>query len=253
MIKPGFLRRRDARLNDRFFSLNGLDRKLERYLDFDGGFFIEAGANDGIEQSNTLYLERYRGWRGLLVEPIPALAWRCRLFRPMSLTVNAALGAPDQSGMRVEMTYCNLMSAVDGAMSSAEEQDAHIRAGAAVQNVRPYRLRVPCVALSEILARYEIGRIDLLSLDVEGYEANALLGVDFNRFRPRYMLVEARYRAQVEEVIATYYETIAELTERDILYRSRSDGSASPVSWGWRYSCDCGLDRLAALSRWYLN
>lgn len=33
------------------------------------GFFIESGANDGEYHSNTLYMERYLNWTGLLVEP----------------------------------------------------------------------------------------------------------------------------------------------------------------------------------------
>ena len=32
------------------------------------GFYIEAGANNGVAQSNTLELEK-RGWSGLLIEP----------------------------------------------------------------------------------------------------------------------------------------------------------------------------------------
>jgi FkbM family methyltransferase len=250
MIIPGFIRRWDRRLNQRFFSLNDLDRKLQRYVDFDGGFFIEAGGNDGIDQSNTLHFERYRNWRGLLIEPVPALAWRCRLFRPGSVTVNAALGSFDQSGTPVEMTYCNLMSTIDGAMSSIEEQAAHIETGARIQSLRPYRLTVPRIALTEILARYEIGRVDLFSLDVEGYEENVLRGLDFDRFRPRYILVEARYRSRVENVIGPSYETVAELTDRDILYRSRINGD-STVSWGWRYSRERRLGHLMALSRVY--
>jgi hypothetical protein len=56
------------KVRDRF-ALDNLDVKLERYLDFDGGTFVEAGANDGVAQSNTLYFEWRRGWRGLLIEP----------------------------------------------------------------------------------------------------------------------------------------------------------------------------------------
>jgi hypothetical protein len=37
-----------------------------------GGFFIECGALDGETGSNTLYLERFLGWRGLLVEANPS-------------------------------------------------------------------------------------------------------------------------------------------------------------------------------------
>ncbi len=247
---PGVLRRKDQRLDRRSFSLDNLDRRLDRYFDFDGGFFVEAGGNDGIEQSNTLYFERHRGWHGLLIEPVSALAWWCRLFRPGSLTVNAALGPFDRSGTRIEMTYCNLMSTVDGAMSSAEEQEAHIRTGAVIQNLQPYRLTVPCFALSDLLARYEIGRIDLFSLDVEGYEENVLQGLDFDRFRPRYMLIEARYRDKIENVIGPFYEAVEELTERDVLYKCRVEAS-SAISWGWRYSCERRLGHLLALSRWY--
>ncbi|ODM93917.1 Protein Star, partial [Orchesella cincta] len=36
------------------------------------GFFVEAGANDGEFQSNTLQLEVFHGWTGLLVEADPA-------------------------------------------------------------------------------------------------------------------------------------------------------------------------------------
>ena len=35
------------------------------------GFFIEAGAYNGVELSNTLYFEKNLGWTGLLVEPNP--------------------------------------------------------------------------------------------------------------------------------------------------------------------------------------
>ena len=70
-----------------YTALNGLDRKLQAYLDYRDGFFIEAGANDGLTQSNTYWLERFRGWRGLLVEGLPDLAAACRRNRPRSRTV----------------------------------------------------------------------------------------------------------------------------------------------------------------------
>ena len=37
---------------------NDLDIKLEKYLNFSNGFFIELGAHDGITQSNTYYYEK---------------------------------------------------------------------------------------------------------------------------------------------------------------------------------------------------
>ena len=40
------------------FGKNDLDIKLEKYLNFSNGFFIELGAHDGITQSNTYYYEK---------------------------------------------------------------------------------------------------------------------------------------------------------------------------------------------------
>ena len=52
-----------------YTALNELDKKIEKYLNYKDGFFIEMGANDGINQSNTVFLERKYNWHGMLIEP----------------------------------------------------------------------------------------------------------------------------------------------------------------------------------------
>jgi len=115
--------------------LNGLDEKLAPYLNFDGGFFIEAGANDGYNQSNTYYLEKLRGWRGILVEGIPKLANECIQNRVNSDVVNCALVSSSDDRDTVEMRTANLMSQVVGAFGNSELENAHIEAGIKVQNL----------------------------------------------------------------------------------------------------------------------
>ena len=203
------------------FSLNALDLKLAPYLDFDRGFFVEAGANDGVSQSNTLYFEKYHQWRGILIEPIPDLAAQCKRNRPRCVVENCALVPFNYPDSEVEMHYCNLMSLVKGAMKSPEKDLAHVTIGCEVQRLQTYDLRVPARTLTAILEQHAVTAIDLFSLDVEGFELNVLQGLDFDRYRPRFMLIEARFRAEIDSFLKSTYEPIAELSEHDVLYRAR--------------------------------
>lgn len=203
------------------FGLNGLDRKLLEYVGFRGGVYIEAGANDGCSQSNTFYLERYLGWHGLLVEPVPELAAKCRENRPGSLVEECALVASGDQRPFVEMTFCNLMSLVEGARGSDEGDAAHVKIGEQYlgkgQSVR--KITVRTARLSELLERHQLRQVDLLSLDVEGFEPQALMGLDFDAVSPTWILVEANDSETVEKVLQGRYELVAHLSHHDRLYR----------------------------------
>jgi len=207
-------------------ALYAIDRKLERHLDIDGGFFIEAGANDGFRQSNTYYFEKMRGWSGLLIEPVPALAAECRRNRraPVVEAALVAEGYPTQTG---ELHFADLMSTMAGALEDAAATARHVAQGLAVQQLSgSYRLQVPARTMSAILDELGINRpIDLLSLDVEGAEASALRGLDLARHAPRFICVEARDRAAIEAVLQSRYRLLEILTElgshQDMLYVRR--------------------------------
>jgi FkbM family methyltransferase len=206
-----------------YYGLDGLDKKLEPYIDFDNGIFIEAGANDGQTQSNTAHFARYRGWRGLLVEPIPELAARCRVARPESVVENCALVAAGADGQPVPMTYCGLMSVVDGGWSDPAAERAHVETGRQLQSLTTYHVDVPGRSLSALLDQHKMTQIDLLSLDVEGFERQALEGLDLTRHRPRFILVEARFREEIDDLLLPHYEAIAQLSHHDVLYRTKTD------------------------------
>lgn len=204
------------------FALNQLDLKLRPYLNFRNGFFIEAGASDGIAQSNTLYFERYMGWSGILVEPIPELAAQCRDNRPNCIVESCALVSFESDF--VEMRYCNLMSLVKGALKSPPAEQIHIKQGCEIQNVSTYELRVPARTLTSILDKHSVRKkIDFVSLDVEGYELNVLQGIDFDRYRPTLMLIEVRSREEIDEFLSPLYKPAAILTHNevyeDVLYK----------------------------------
>ncbi|MGD1711995.1 FkbM family methyltransferase [Dapis sp. BLCC M172] len=227
-IKPDLIRNS--------FALNQLDLKLTSYLTWEYGFFIEAGANDGISQSNTLYFEKYKNWQGILVEAIPELAEKCRINRSQSVVENYALVPFDYDRDYIKMYYCNLMSFVDGAIKSDEEKKVHLKAGCQVQNINhSYEINVPVTTLTAILDKYQVKNIDLFSLDVEGFELDVLQGIDFDKYQPKFMLIEVRYRDRkaIDSFLRPLYEPVAvlsnsinqtlpERSHQDILYKANS-------------------------------
>ena len=193
--------------------VDGIDVKLQRYLP-ETGTFLEAGANDGYTWSNTYYLERFKGWRGVLVEGIPALSEECRRLRSRSIVHNCALVEPDFPHDRVTMTYSDLRSLITGSEPEMERR--------ALEEDETYEVEVPARTLDDVLMDSGIGQIDLVSLDLEGFEAPALRGLDLDRHRPSWLLVEVAGgggRPAVEQVIGDRYEVIEELTAGDVLYK----------------------------------
>ncbi len=70
----------------------------ERYFHkLHNGFFLEMGALDGLEISNTKFFEETRGWRGLLIEPNPVEYGKLFANRPDAIGVNVAICAQRQN------------------------------------------------------------------------------------------------------------------------------------------------------------
>ena len=69
-----------------------VSRFIFDYFDYSNGVYIEAGAYDGVFQSNTIRLEQERGWSGVLVEPSMVAFNKCIKNRSNNnIAINACL------------------------------------------------------------------------------------------------------------------------------------------------------------------
>jgi FkbM family methyltransferase len=209
-------------------SLHGIEGKLHQLFDGKAGFFVEVGSFDGFAQSNTYWLERFRGWRGVLIEAVPAYAKKCQRRRRQSTVVNCALVAPGDAGTAVNIRSAGLMSFIPGARGTSADDDAYVKKALRVQRLtHAGHDVVPGRTLTDVLATSGAPRrLDLLSLDVEGYEGLVLLGLDVARFRPRFILVEDFEAGSLDEQLdAMGYDVAdARFTPQDRLYRDREGG-----------------------------
>lgn len=195
-------------------ALFGIDKRLAEIMPWNDGVFVEAGAHDGYTQSNTYYLERWRGWTGVLVEPVPQLRARCIRHRPQATVIEGALVGPDFSGESVELELGDLMS------TTVSTANAELAA-----NGRARSIEVPARTLSSILDDAGLTKIDLIALDLEGAELDAIAGLDLDRHQARYILVEAlerdRQQPAVDAALAPQYEFLEAVSDYDLLYRRR--------------------------------
>jgi FkbM family methyltransferase len=219
-----------------YYGLHEIDRKLEALLDYDGGYFVELGANDGIAQSNTLHMERHRGWRGVLVEPVPHNYLRCCANRsPRNRIFCNACVSFDYKERFVEIVFSNLLSVPLGLESDIENPREHADFGKQFlgEGERVFTFGAVARPLNDLLIEADAPRsIDLLSLDVEGAELEVLKGVDHTRFRFKYLCIESRSKDKLVEYLAAQgYELVEPLTHHDYLFRdSTAPSSVSNAS-----------------------
>jgi len=174
---------------DNKFLDNKLDELFERKQN---GFFVELGANNGILQSNTAFLEKNRNWSGVLIEPNIKNYEFCKLNRPNSICYNYACVSDDFTDEFVYGDFnldpndqTSLMSSVNGTRLNLFKKNL---------------TKVPASTLTNILDRQVIPKIDLLSLDVEGYEYSVLKGLNLNKYTPTYLLIEI-YNFDFEKIV----------------------------------------------------
>ena len=203
-------------------ALNGIDRELEKYLNYKNGFYIEMGANDGISQSNTMFLEKKYDWHGMLIEPSEKFTLLKNNRSKKNIFSNAACCSFKNRDKNIKFAYYNLMTLALNLKTDVNVKKHKINAKKFSKN--SYEFVKKGIPLNDLLAKNNAPKIiDLFSLDVEGVELEVLKGVNHKKYRFKYLLIEVRNFDRINSfLIKKNYILLNKLSRKDYLYRHNS-------------------------------
>lgn len=157
------------------------------------GFFVEFGATNGVDLSNTILLEREFGWQGILAEP--ARTWHEALRRNRNAIIETAC-VWTQSGQTLEFR-----STDNGAFSTISAFSTADRHSAERQGGELYP--VTTISLLDLLDKHTAPPIiDYLSIDTEGSEYDILSAFDFSKYRFGVITCEHNHTPMREKIRA---------------------------------------------------
>ena len=144
------------------------------------GFYIDVGAGHPIADNVSFWFYE-RGWRGICVEPQPSLVTAYGHIRPRDTVFAGLVGRTNGE------TDFHMVNRLHGFSTTVEKH-----AQGAGQFGADYKtVRMPIVTMAELCARNGVSEIDFLKIDVEGAEADVLMGNDWSKYRPKVIVAEA--------------------------------------------------------------
>lgn len=153
------------------------------FKDVAKGTYVDVGANDPEVGSVTSYFY-LRGWRGLNIEPNPDHQVALRKARPADANVGVGI-----SDAPATLQFYRFEPRANGL--STFDRDTALRHQAA--GFKFDELSIPVETLTDVLQKSDIvdGAFSFLNVDVEGFERKVLTGLDFKKFPPTVVMIEA--------------------------------------------------------------
>ena len=174
-----------------------MQRKEENRDSQEDFFFVQIGAHDGLHFDPIRPFIKKRHWKGILVEPQPAIYQRLKAnYReePQLSFENAAISSHD--GEAILYVFKKTAALPDHVTMLASFDK-----GALVHNGHHYQgeieeLKVPTLTLTTLLAKHRVTKIDLLQIDTEGFDFEIIKMLENCAIKPELIHFESAFMNQ---------------------------------------------------------
>lgn len=177
-----------AQLRQDLFVLSELNFKKN-------GYFVEFGATNGVDLSNTYLLEKHFNWTGILAEPAQIWHEELKLNRTAAIETKCVWESSNEKLLFNEVTddeHQGELSTIDKFTSSDRHSDRR-------KSGRKYE--VETISLNDLLYLHNAPTtIDYLSIDTEGSEFAILAGFDFSKYNIKIITCEHNHTSAREEI-----------------------------------------------------
>ena len=160
------------------YSQGSMDLILNHiFKDKKDGFYIDVGCQHPIKNNNT-YLLFKKGWTGINIDLDNINIDLFNFFRPKDNNINSAVS---NNVEKVKLFYYHQKSPIN-----TLDEKISLKQQAKIEK----KIDIQTNTLENILGNYSIKSIDLLTIDVEGFELKVLKGLNFDKYKPRVIIVE---------------------------------------------------------------
>lgn len=170
----------------------------DKYLDkkiFKGkknGFFVEIGAAEGVEFSNTSFFEKKRDWKGICVEP-RKIAFDVLVKNRSCICENVAIST-DTKKASLFLEIRGESAMLSGLVEKFNPQHVErIKKEVDAQGQTVQQISVPTMTFEDLLVKNNVSHIDYLSIDTEGGELDILKSIPFEKCTIDVISVENNY------------------------------------------------------------
>ncbi|MCG8573154.1 MAG: FkbM family methyltransferase [Spirochaetes bacterium] len=180
-----------------YYSQHGEDFILDVLFDKkEKGFFMEIGCIEGIRFSNTYHFEQ-KGWTGICIEAHNDYIDMLKRNRPGSKVIHCAIGNKNEENVTFYANSRGSLSTLD--KNKEKTWKTHYTkyfTGFEEQKITEK-------TIDSIIKSENVKSIDFISLDIEGYEVEALEGMKFE-IKPEVFVIESdskQHRQKIEKIL----------------------------------------------------